>query len=399
MIGGRSRHCERFFVGATVALTLVLVWSSSVVANPVYRVVRRGDCLSEIADQYDISVEQLRQWNELDGDEIQIGQRLIVSQSAAAGRRASRRPGTYAVRDGDTLSGIAMRFGLEQSDLERLNPELDPNHIEVGQRLRLRGSATKSAPRRRVRFAMHTVKRGETLSDIANRYGVKLGELLAWNRGVRPQSLRINSKLRVERRRQPSSRSIGLPWNGRLVHARRLGHNRGYVIRDRDRVWGTEETIAAIERAFSRVVARHPRAPRARVHDISLPNGGRMQGHRSHRSGRDVDITYYQRRCSRRTGCPLRNMRQRDMLVAPQWTLLHAWLQRGEAQLIFIDYGLQPALYRQARRAGATPRQLSNWFQYPRGRDVPVGVIRHAANHRNHIHVRFRCPRGDSECH
>lgn len=122
-----------------------------------------------------------------------------------------------------------------------------------------------------------------------------------------------------------------------------------------------------------------------------------MRGHRSHRSGRDVDITYYQRRCPR-TGCPLRNIRQRDMRPALQWTLLHTWLQRGEAQLIFVDYGLQPALYRQARRTGATRRQLSNWFQYPRSRNTPAGVIRHSPNHRDHIHVRFRCPRGDQQC-
>ena len=122
-----------------------------------------------------------------------------------------------------------------------------------------------------------------------------------------------------------------------------------------------------------------------------------MAGHRSHRSGRDADLTYYQRRCPA-SGCPLQSIGPQQLLVGPQWTLIHSWLRRGQVQLVFVDYSLQSVLYRHARRRGATPRQLERWFQYPRSRNIPVGIIRHAPNHRNHIHVRFVCPRGDQQC-
>ena len=86
------------------------------------------------------------------------------------------------------------------------------------------------------------------------------------------------------------------------------------------------------------------------------------------------------------------------MHLGPQWTLLEHWLRRGVAQVIFLDYGLQEVLYNYARRHGATRAELSTWFQYPRGRNASVGVIRHFPNHFDHVHVRFVCPEGDDLC-
>jgi hypothetical protein len=74
------------------------------------------------------------------------------------------------------------------------------------------------------------------------------------------------------------------------------------------------------------------------------------------------------------------------------------WLERDQAQAIFLDYSLQPALYREARRRGATREQLHQWFQYPRGTGYPLGVIRHFRYHRDHFHVRFRCDDADEQC-
>ncbi len=112
-----------------------------------------------------------------------------------------------------------------------------------------------------------------------------------------------------------------------------------------------------------------------------------------------MDITYHQRRrCTARGGCPLRDVRPRDLALGPQWVLLRHWLSRGDVTVMFIDYGLQETLYNYARNHGATRAQLSRWFQYPRGRHHSAGVIRHFPNHRNHVHVRFVCPEGDEQC-
>ena len=86
----------------------------------------------------------------------------------------------YVVRYGDTLSGIASRYGTTWQNLQRLNGLNNPNWIYPGQRLRVTGSA--SAKR------TYTVRYGDTLSGIAYRYGVN-AYTLARNNGIRNVNL------------------------------------------------------------------------------------------------------------------------------------------------------------------------------------------------------------------
>lgn len=82
----------------------------------------------------------------------------------------------YVVRYGDTLNGIASRYGTTWQSLQRLNGLSNPNWIYPGQRLRVTGNA--SAKR------TYTVRYGDTLSGIAYRYGVN-AYTLAHNNGIR----------------------------------------------------------------------------------------------------------------------------------------------------------------------------------------------------------------------
>ncbi len=192
------------------------------------------------------------------------------------------------------------------------------------------------------------------------------------------------------------SRSVGSAHAGTLAAAVRLPSHIGYAVREPSRAWGMSRAIDWLVQAFDFVVAADPGAPRVRVHDLSLRYGGPMSGHKSHKSGRDVDITYYQRSCQ--TECLGRPVAASELDAGRQWRLLQYWLQHGQAEFIFVDYALQRPLYAQAKSAGATPRQLARWFQYPRGPGFPAGVIRHVPNHANHVHVRFRCALTDRAC-
>ena len=117
----------------------------------------------------------------------------------------------------------------------------------------------------------------------------------------------------------------------------------------------------------------------------------------SHQSGRDVDITYYQRQVS--DTCPLRRIAPYELDVERQWSLVRYWLDRAQAEAIFMDYDLQAKLDAYARKQGASHEQLMHWFQYPRGRSAALGIIRHAAKHDDHMHVRFVCDATDEACH
>ncbi len=344
--------------------------------------VRAGDALSVIAERFGVTVEQLREWNEIDGDRIFVGQELRVRGDAAALQ-------SYTIAPGDTASAIALRFGVTVEQIVEWNDGLDPDRIRVGDEIRV-GPA-----RRRVE---HQVQAGETASGIAARYGVTLADLGEWNPRANIDRIRAGRALVVfTDEPESASQSIGAPYAGRLDSAVRLDGHRAYVIRDRDRAWATAETARWIVEGFDAVLSAHPDAPRVRVHDISLREGGSMHGHRSHQTGRDVDASYYQRGCGGRP-CPMWRLPPEQLDAERQWTLFRYWLDKDWVEAIFVDYRLQAVLYRHARERGATQAELHRWFQYPRGRDYPLGIIRHFPQHDDHYHVRFVCPESDPDC-
>lgn len=296
---------------------------------------------------------------------------------------------SYRVRAGDTLSGIAERLGVTLDALLHANPGLHPDRIRQGQRLVLRDG------RRKVE---HTLVAGETVSALAARYGVRVAELRRWNPELDPDRVRAGQVLLLYTD-QPLSRSlsVGSPTQGRLLHPERLPPHAGYVIRERGRAWGTLETVQNIVNAFDAVRKANPRAPRLKVHDLSLRDGGTMTDHHSHQSGRDADIAYYQRDCAGRV-CGFRRLGPTELDADQTWTLLKQWLERDAAESIFIDYALQGPLYRAAKADGASASQLRKWFQYPSGPTHPLGIVRHFPKHADHMHVRFMCPESDPEC-
>ncbi len=107
-------------------------------------------------------------------------------------RRAERAPRLYVVLPGDTVSGLAARYGLSGREIIRRNRLKPPYHIYVGQILRLRDDVPRVV-------RIHRVRRGETLAGIAARYGYSVRALRAANPGIRPRRLRIGQELRLPR--------------------------------------------------------------------------------------------------------------------------------------------------------------------------------------------------------
>jgi soluble lytic murein transglycosylase-like protein len=99
------------------------------------------------------------------------------------------RAGTYTVRRGDTLSDIARRHGVSVAALARMNRLSDPNLIIAGRRLRV--------PSRVGVSSIHLVRAGETLSAIAVRYGTSVDALARVNRISDPNLIVIGTKVKV----------------------------------------------------------------------------------------------------------------------------------------------------------------------------------------------------------
>jgi len=367
-------------------LLICLLCAGLAHAEPRTWVVRPGNTLSVLARRFNIDIDKLRQWNELDDDAIQVGQELVLEPSPDSAPQGGE---IYRVARGDTLKRIAKSYNVTLEQMLDWNPELNPDRIVEGQKLRV-GTGS-----RRITYR---IRAGDTLSSIAAHNRVTVRELARWNPGIRPDRIRADKKLVIYSKLPPSySESIGAPNRGRLLNGVRLPPHSAYIIRDRDRVWGTEETIANLVFAFDSVKKLDRKAPRLMVHDISLRYGGNMFGHDSHETGRDADIAYYQRDCPKGI-CAFKPVSATNLDLEHQWILLKYWLRRRHAEAIFIDYRLQKALYQYARKKGATEEQLKMWFQYPRGRTFPLGVIRHYPKHNDHIHIRFVCHKTDHQC-
>ncbi len=114
--------------------------------------VKSGDTLSAIAARYGTSVAALASKNGISNpNRISVGQRLTISGSSAPSTgstsstgAASGSSGTYRVRSGDTLSGIASRYGTTAAKLASINGIANPNRISVGQVLKLSGGSSTS---------------------------------------------------------------------------------------------------------------------------------------------------------------------------------------------------------------------------------------------------------------
>ena len=180
-----------------VVLVLCLMISSAPVAaqSPTVHVVQRGETLSQIAQRYGTTVSALMQANGLgNANFIWWGQRLRIpgSYSAPSPSTPSTTQGYHIVQRGETLSQIARRYGTTVSALMQANGLGNANFIWWGQRLRIPGSASPSpapAPAPAPAAGTHVVQRGETLARIAQRYGTTVNALV-WANGL-PNANRI----------------------------------------------------------------------------------------------------------------------------------------------------------------------------------------------------------------
>ncbi|MCA9492624.1 MAG: LysM peptidoglycan-binding domain-containing protein, partial [Myxococcales bacterium] len=171
--------------------------TSSAPSKPSVHTVARGDTLSGIATRYGVTVSQLRSWNSLSGSTIMVGQKLKVSSSGGSSSGSSSSTArTHTVRSGETLSSIASRYGVRTSDLQRWNNIGNAGHIEVGQRLNVSGSGGSSSSSSS--WTTYTVRSGDSLGAIATRYGCTVSQLKSWN-GLSGSVIQPGQKLKVRR--------------------------------------------------------------------------------------------------------------------------------------------------------------------------------------------------------
>lgn len=115
---------------------------SSSSSNTIYHKIRRGESIGLIADKYNVSISDVRRWNNLRGNTIQAGKSLkIYSNKSVASTSSSNSDGgaTYTVQSGDSLYSIARKFpGISADDLKKWN-DISGDNIQPGMKLKTNG--------------------------------------------------------------------------------------------------------------------------------------------------------------------------------------------------------------------------------------------------------------------
>jgi len=193
--------------GATQGATALAPQAPAATPTMTYR-VQAGDTVSHIAERTGSSVSDIVRSNNLDSRAlIRIGQMLKIPSAAASDARpaaaATRSTGgtvTHTVASGETVSGVAKKYGTTVAAVVQANGLSSPDRIYVGQRLTVSGAASlpsSSAPgatsvptatTASASAGAHTVRAGETVSGLAKKYGTTVSAIISAN-NLRPSGL------------------------------------------------------------------------------------------------------------------------------------------------------------------------------------------------------------------
>lgn len=305
----------------------------------------------------------------------------------------------HKVQSGENLGRIAGRYGVRQSDITKLNPKLraNPDRLSIGQKILV--CPDPEVPPHLEEEGSYTVKKGDSLSEIAEKHGMKVGELIALQRGSLRKRLDANKAdlrpgdevtVMVDRGIVAAFAPSRDEDRGVLRIGIPLEPGKHYYIKRPNLAFGTGATIKAIKAAISKyaMLKGIKGGPQVHVGDISARGGGPLKGHKSHQKGVDVDVGLVLK------GSDASEVRflaggAENLDVARTWALIKSFVDTKEVRAIFLDYGLQKILYEHAKKKGVPESKLDELFQYPRGKGRSYGIIRHWKGHRDHFHVRF----------
>jgi LysM repeat protein len=346
------------------------------------------------------------------------------SQAAAASGSATPRPAPerewvkHRVVPNETIVEIAERYGVTPAEVRRWNAKAlgDKQWIFAGQQLRVYARKTPP-PRRKIRYE---VQFGDTWQKIADRHGVTVKSLRQWNREV-PRQFKAGAKLTIWTNPPPPRSnpgveadgegvedeeedlladvsipsggwSVGTPNRGRLANGVALPESDLYSVANPDTAYGSTHAIEVLVESIARFRRESGYTGDLRVGAISKRGGGRYSPHRSHQSGRDIDI-----RLPLRPGASRKDPNPTAIDWTAAWVLIKAFAESGEVEYIFLSHDRQRRLADAAKKAGATAAELA-LIQHPHPAKSNHGLVRHAKGHTHHIHVRVKCGAAESRC-
>lgn len=191
----RIQNNYKSYVDAVVDAVIATAGGSTIPTIPSGNTytVKSGDSLWSIAQKYNTTVNTLKSLNGLTSNDLQIGQTLKLPGDIGETPVESN---TYTVKAGDSLWSIANKYGTTVNELKRLN-NLTSDNLTIGQALRVPSSETGTTTGGTITPSnTYTVKSGDSLWKIANQYNVTVNAIKTLN-GLTSDSLTIGQQLLI----------------------------------------------------------------------------------------------------------------------------------------------------------------------------------------------------------
>ena len=162
-------------------------------------IVQRGDTLYSISKKFNISINKLKELNNLESNTILPGQKLIIKEPTTPPQ-----PTTYKVQKGDTLYSISQKFNTTVDEIKRLN-NISSNNIYINQELYI--PSTNTLPSNPLpippinddeneEYSEYIVQKGDSLWKISRDYNISVKDLIELN-NLTTTTLQIGDKLLV----------------------------------------------------------------------------------------------------------------------------------------------------------------------------------------------------------
>lgn len=183
--------------------------------NWVRHEVKSGDSLGKLANQYHTTVKVIKQVNELDSNMIRIGQPIMVpvalkalddynlSQGQRLASVQNKKHGshkiTHTIRSGDTLWDIARKYGVTTKKLASWNNMAPGDMLHLGKKLVVWQNTNSNAKNADAitKRVTYTVRNGDSLSRIANKFNVSISNIGKWNNINTSRYLQPGQKLKL----------------------------------------------------------------------------------------------------------------------------------------------------------------------------------------------------------
>jgi membrane-bound lytic murein transglycosylase D len=179
-----------------------------------YYVVAKGDNLYIIAKKNNISVANLREWNTIIDNNVKVGSQLIVSNVSLAESKEEEKPKTelknveHVVEKGEYLGTIARKYNVTINNLLEWNSLSDTN-IKLGDKLivgkeevsndkvKISSKEAYASKDKKVKESLYRVRKGDTLLKITQKFpGITIADIKKWN-NIKGESIKPGMKLKI----------------------------------------------------------------------------------------------------------------------------------------------------------------------------------------------------------